>query len=50
VDISAHVRLRNRLRNIRMLMRIAILDGVKGCVTVDGIPEETTDVLPFGWD
>ena len=50
VDISAHVKLRNRLRNIRILMRIAILDGAKGCVTVDGMAEGITDVLLFGWD
>jgi hypothetical protein len=29
VDMRAHVRLRNRLRNMRMLIRIAIPEGLK---------------------
>jgi hypothetical protein len=33
-----------------MLMRMALLDGVKSCVPVTGTAEEITDVLPFGWD
>ena len=53
MDISAHVRPRKRLMNMRMLMRMAMLEGVKpveSCVPVTGTAEGVTEVLLFGWD
>jgi hypothetical protein len=39
VDISAHVKLRNRLSTIRMFIRIAVVEALKSCVdeTVDEV-------------
>jgi hypothetical protein len=50
VDMSAHVIPRKRLVNMRMLMQMAIPEGVKACVPVEGTAEEVTEVLLFDWD